>query len=230
MFGSSKPIPFDPYGRRRSGRRFPPWLALLVIGTALGVGAVLVVQERYLPPRLSAAESIKLRDDYQAADAERAGLKRDLADTTARLAKATADRQAAVDNLAAGTASTQQMRDDMAAVLAVLPPDPRGGAVQVRAGRFQSNGGSLDYDLILTRAKGGDRPMPAVMQFTVAGNSARGTESTVALKPVAFTLGTHEVTHGSLPLPDGFKPRQTTVTILDRAGGKPLGMRVLLMN
>ena len=230
MFGSSKPIPFDPYGRRRSSRRFPPWLALLVTGAALGVGAVLVVQQRYLPPRLSAAESIKLRDDYQAADAERSGLKRELADATARLQKATAERQAAVDDLAAGTASTRQMRDDMAAVLAVLPPDPRGGAVQVRAGRFQTNGGTLDYDLILTRTKGGERPLPAVMQFTVAGSSARGTESSVALKPVAFTLGTHEVTHGSLPLPDGFKPRQTTVTILDRAGGKPLGMRVLLMN
>ena len=130
MFGSSKPIPFDPYGRRRSSRRFPPWLALLVIGIALGIGAVLVVQERYLPPRLSAAESIRLRDDYQAADAERTGLKRELADTTAR------NWQKATRPTARPPSTTSRPVSPAPSRCATtwppcsrsLPPDPRGEA------------------------------------------------------------------------------------------------------
>jgi len=49
----------------------------------------------------------------------------------------------------------------------------------------------------------------------------------VALTPIALTLGSHGVLRGSLQLPEGFKPRQTTVQVLDRAAGKSLGMRVL---
>jgi hypothetical protein len=37
------------------------------------------------------------------------------------------------------------------------------------------------------------------------------------------------VVRGSLALPDGFRPRQTTVQVLDRPGGKLLGMRVILV-
>src|SRR5438270_716687 len=38
MFGRSKPIVFDPYGRRRRGLRVPRWLVLLLLGGALGAG------------------------------------------------------------------------------------------------------------------------------------------------------------------------------------------------
>jgi hypothetical protein len=34
---------------------------------------------------------------------------------------------------------------------------------------------------------------------------------------------------GSQALPDGFKPRETTIQVLDRVAGKPLGMRVMLV-
>ena len=63
----------------------------------------------------------------------------------------------------------------------------------------------------------------------VAGESARGTPTTVSLEPVALSLEGHEVIRGSQPLPEGFRPRQATVQILDRVGGKQLGMRVLLV-
>jgi len=68
-----------------------------------------------------------------------------------------------------------------------------------------------------------------VMQLIVAGESARGGATTLTLEPIAFSLDSHEVLRGSLPLPEGFKPRQTTVQVLDAAGGKPLGMRVLFV-
>ena len=60
MLGRSRPVEFNPYGRRRSRRRFPRWLLLLLVGVAVGAGGVVLVQERYLPPRLSAEASTRL--------------------------------------------------------------------------------------------------------------------------------------------------------------------------
>jgi hypothetical protein len=82
---------------------------------------------------------------------------------------------------------------------------------------------------VLAREGKSRQPLSGVMQLTVAGESARGAPTTLALRPIALSLGSHEVMRGSLPLPEGFKPRQTTVQVLDRAAGKPLGMRVILV-
>jgi hypothetical protein len=83
--------------------------------------------------------------------------------------------------------------------------------------------------VVLLREGSPRKPLAGVMQLTVAGESAGGAPATLALKPITLNLGSHEVMRGSLPLPDGFKPRQTTVQVLDRPAGKPLGMRVLLV-
>ena len=79
MFGRSKTVYFNRYGSRRSRVRIPPWLVLLLLGLAAGVAGVLFVQERYLPPRLSADETTKLRNAYEEAAAARTQLKTDLA-------------------------------------------------------------------------------------------------------------------------------------------------------
>ena len=65
MFGSRKAIVFDPYrGRRR--RSVPTWLLLLLLllGIALGIAAVVAVQRKLLPPRLTAADSPALRQSF----------------------------------------------------------------------------------------------------------------------------------------------------------------------
>jgi hypothetical protein len=64
------------------------------------------------------------------------------------------------------------------------------------------------------------KSLAGVMQLTVAGESARGTPTTVALKPIALNLGSHEVMRGSLPPPEGL-PRQTTVRVPDGVGWCP---------
>ena len=83
--------------------------------------------------------------------------------------------------------------------------------------------------VVLTRDGAAAKPLAGVLQFTVAGESARGVPASLALQPISLTLGRHEVLRGSVPLPEGFKPRQTTVRVLDRTAGTPLGMRVLLV-
>jgi len=131
--------------------------------------------------------------------------------------------------LASSRTQAERLREDLAAVVQSLPPDPRGGSVEVRAGLFNVRDGALDYQVVLLREGSARKPLAGVLQFTVAGESARGAPATLALQPIALTMGSHEVMRGSVPLPDGFKPRQTTVQVLDRAAGKALGMRVLLV-
>jgi hypothetical protein len=229
MFGRSKPVVIS-YGRRRTGPRVPRWLVLLAFGIAVGAGGLWLAQEKWLPPRLSADASRELRTSFDQADAERMSLAAQLAATTRELqaAQTTAQRQA--QELAAPRAEAQKLRDDMAALIAALPADPRGGMVEIRAGRFAAQGSALAYDLVLTRdAKVAATPLSASLQLNVLGLTPRGAETTVALKPVDISVGGHALVRGTVPLPDGVRPRQVTVQVLDAPGGKSLGMRIMLV-
>lgn len=230
MFGSSsKPVVFDPYRRQRSRIRIPRWLLLLLFGMAAGAGGVVYVQEELLPPRLSAGESSDLRRTLKDSEAERVRLKAELASATQGLAAAQAAQQRSAQELGSARSSVEALRGDLAALVAALPPDPRGGVVQVRSARFSAAAGKLEYDVVLTRERAGTRPLDGVLQLVVAGTAAGGRETSISLKPVTLSVGAHEVVRGSAPLPEGFKPERTTVQVLDRPAGRSLGMRVLLV-
>ena len=233
MFGRQQEVFFQSYGRRRSRWRLfwsmPRWLVLLLTGIAAGASAVIAVQERYLPPRLSAAESAQLRSAFDQADAERLRLKAALTAANTRLVTLRAESAQSAEDQASQAAAAARLRDDLRAVVMSLPPDPRGGTVAVRAGRFTVKAGQLDYSLVLTRDRAVGKPMPGALQLLVAGESERGAPSVLTPQAIPLALGDHEVVRGNLPLPAGFKPRQTTVQVLDRAAGKPLGTRVLLI-
>ena len=96
-----------------------------------------------------------------------------------------------------------------------------------RAGRFTVKGDDLEYKLVLTREHAVGKPAPGTLQLRVAGESERGVPGVVTPKAIPVLLGSHAVLRGSLPLPAGFKPRQTTIQVLDQPAGRPLGMRVL---
>jgi hypothetical protein len=229
MPGLSKPVLFEPYGRRKQRCGLPRWLVLLLVGTAVGVGGVIFVQERYLPPRLSASASAELRQTLALAETERDRLQKELTTTTARLSESLAAKKALDDELSGSRQTIASLREDVASVLAALPPDPRGGAVEVRAGRFSVDGGKLTYDVMLSRERAGSKPFNGVMQLVVAGDSPRGSNTTIALKPVAVSVGHYQSLRGSLPLPQDFKPNQTTIRVLDRVDGNQHGMRVMLV-
>jgi len=227
MFGPAKPVVFEPYGRRRSRPHVPRWLVLLLTGIVIGVGGVVFVQERYLPPRLSADASAKLRTSLEKAETERLRLQSELGRTAKQLETELADKKRLADELGASREATERLREDLASVIASLPRDPRGGPIEVRAARFTVEGGTLAYDVLLSRERARGKPFTGVMQLVVAGESGRGSEATVTLKPVAISVGSYENLRGSLPLPEGFKPRQTTVNVLDQVAGKLFGKRVL---
>jgi hypothetical protein len=227
MIGSMKPVVFNPYGRRRARWRPPAWLVLLAVGIAVGAAGVVLVQERYLPPRLSATDSAALRSEYAQADSERARLRRELESTSKRLDAALADKKALADDLGAARQSVERLRGDVASLATALPADPRGGVVQVRSARFSTEGGKLYYDVILSRDRTAGKTMPGVLQLVVAGAPKGKPETSVKLTPVAISMGPVESVRGGLPLPDGFDPRQATINVLDRPDGRLLGMRVI---
>ena len=229
MFGQSKPVAFDPYGRRRSAWRMPRWLLLLLIGIGIGVAAVLFVQERYLPPRLSADETVKLRSAFETAEAARTRQAIDLSDTAKRLGEVQADHKNLSDELAISRSATERLQGELSSVVGLLPTDPRGGAVEVRAGQFTLKSGTLTYDVVLTRARAAATPTAGSLQFVIAGTSAHGGANTYTPPPLAVSIEAQQVLHGSLALPDGFKPQQATIQIVDHRGGKTLGMRVMLI-
>ena len=118
---------------------------------------------------------------------------------------------------------------DIASLVASLPPDPRNTPVAVRAARFEVQGDTLAYNVVLSREHAGENPFGGVMQLVVAGASGRA-DDTVTLTPVPISVGLYDTVRGSLPLPQGFKPRQTTIHVLDKVGGKLMGMRVINVN
>jgi hypothetical protein len=226
MHGQFKPVAFEPLGRQRSSWRPPRWLVVLVLGAAAGTGGVIVAQEQLLPPRLSAAESSALRTQLAQAEQDRDRARSDLSATTQRLDATVAERKALADELAADRERTKNSRADQDFLIAALPPDPRPGAVEVRAARLIKQRGALGYEVLLTRSKGGNSPLAGVMQFVVTG-SAGGVERHITLEPIKVNVGSALSLRGSLPLPETFNPKLTTINVLDRVGGKTLGMRVM---
>lgn len=235
MFGRSQEVIFQPHGSRRSRGlwrlfwNWPRWLVLLLTGIAAGAAAVITVQQRYMPPRLSAGESAQLRSAFDQVDAERLRLKTALTHANTRLVTLRAESTQLAEELAAQATNAARLREDLRSVVSTLPPDPRGGAVAVRAGRFTLKDGQLDYSVVLTRERALGKPMPGTLQLLVAGESEHGRPAVLTPQAIPLALGSQEVVRGSLPLPPGFKPRQTTVQVLDRSAGKPLGTRVLLI-
>lgn len=227
MFGSRKAIVFDPYRRNRR-RGMPAWLLLLLLGIALGVAAVIAAQEKLLPRRLTVAESRALDESFKSADAERARLLKERDSLQQQLDKANAEARKLGAALGVAQSAGDRARTDLAALLSTLPPDPRAArsTVEVRAGRFTVRRGNLDYEVVLTRRNAAKR-LSGVMQLVVSGASG-GKPTTLKMEPVNLSGdGGHEIVTGSVPLPDDFTPRQTTVQVLERPAGRSLGMRVL---
>ena len=229
MLGSSKPIPFDPYRRSRSRRGLPRWVVLILLGIGLGAAGVLYVQERHLPPRLGAEASMRLRESFERADAERRRLQAELTATADRLRGTVDENKRLASEADARSEAVQRLRQDIASLVASLPPDPRNTPVAVRAARFEVQGDALAYNVVLSRERPGKNPLGGVMQLVVAGASGRSND-TVALAPVPVSVGLYDTVRGTLPLPSGFKPRQTTIQVLDKVGGKLMGMRVINVN
>jgi hypothetical protein len=202
---------------------------LILLGAGLGAASVLYVQERHLPARLSAEASARLRQSFERADAERQRLQAEFTATTDRLRGVLEENKRLATEFEVRGETLQRLRQDLASLVASLPPDPRNTPVAVRAARFEVQGDTLAYNVVLSREHAGKNPFGGVMQLVVAGASGRANDL-VTLGPVPVSVGLYDTVRGTLPLPQGFKPRQTTIHVLDKVGGKLMGLRVMKVN
>ncbi|MBU4609524.1 hypothetical protein IMZ29_02865 [Achromobacter sp. GG226] len=225
MFGRSKPSPFKPYAfGAKPKRRFPRWLLWLLIGVVLGIAGVLFVQEEYLPPRLSAGESRQLTEQYNQASLALQQTRSQLDETRETLAAQQAERATLAEELDKARTGLKPLQNDLAMLKDALPPDPRGGTLQIRAARFFNRDGGMDYHVVLTREASGT--FEGGVQFAVEGRYPSGRTGTVTLDPVGLTLSDYENVHGVLPLPDNMQARQITIRVLD-GNGRMQAMRVI---
>lgn len=226
MFGRSSNVIVDSYSSRRSRKGLPAWLWVLLTGIALGAGAVIGVQERLLPQRLSTAESSRLTEAFDVADRERTRLRAELVDSRQKLQQSTQDALAQAGSATTAQRRVAELQADVAALVDALPPDPRGGAVQVRAARFRTEGGQLFYDIVLSRERAGDKPWNGVIHLVLTGSAAGNDAPTLRLEPIMLAMGRYASLRGSRSLPARFDVRQAGVQVLDRAQGQVLGARV----
>ncbi len=225
MFGRSSSVIVDSYSARRARKKLPRWLLLLSAGIAAGAAGVLLAQQRWLPPRLSAAESARLTSAFDQADRERLQLRQQLAETQARLQQAQGQVQQLGETDQARQRQLAALREDFGALVDALPPDPRGGAVQVRAARLRAEGGRLLYDIVLTRAAAA--PWNGVLQLVLSGSAGANANASARLEPLPVRIERHASLRGSRPLPAGLDPRQVSIQVLDRPQGQLMGMRVM---
>jgi hypothetical protein len=100
----------------------PRWLLLTLLGIGLGAGGVLFLQERYLPPRLSAEASAELRESFERADAERQRLQTELAATSGRLRTTLDENKRLAAEVSARGETVQRLRQDITALVESLRP------------------------------------------------------------------------------------------------------------
>lgn len=225
MFGRSKSASFKPYALRssRPPRRVPAWLLWLLLGIVVGVSVVLFVQQNYLPPRLTAAESARLTQHVAQLQVALGNTQSQLEDAKADIDRREAERVTLSAQLGTARTALQPLQDDLSLVLEALPPDPRGGDTQIRAARFFNDNEALDYHVVLTRE---GSPLQGAVQFVVEGRYPNGRTATVELDPLPLRLETFENVRGQQPLPDGMRARQITVRVLDQ-GQRQQAMRVI---
>lgn len=226
MFGRSKSASFKPYALRsgRQPRRVPTWLLLLFFGIVIGVVAVLFIQQNYLPARLTAAESARLTQQTAQLQVALGNAQAQLEEAQTDITRREAERQKLVADLNKARTALQPLEEDLKLLLEALPPDPRGGDVQIRAARFFNDNEALDYHVVLTREGQGE--LKGSLQFVVEGRYPNGRTATVELDPLPLTLESFDNAHGKQPLPDGMRARQITIRVLDR-NQRQQAMRVI---
>ena len=212
------------YGRPRSRWSLPPRLVLLILGAAAGAAGVIYVQEKHLPPRLSAGLHRTAQRLRAGRDAERKQLKADLA-AHAEAAGAQADGKKLGEDLAAGRSGSEKLRQDLDFMVDALPADPRGGVVEV-CRRCSAKAARLAYEVALTRSGGGNKPMARCCRSASAAWRQRRRDARAGQAAAAEPSPLRDRA-ARLALPEGFRASQATITVLDRPDGRQhAGMRV----
>lgn len=233
---SSEVVLSEGYGRRGTG--VPGWLMWLGSGILVGALGLVWIQDRYGPPRLTVTEAREIQAERdkeknarieaeQKAETDAAAQQSKIQTLTAELEKIRGDLERRIADSAGADGTIEKLRMDLALFDEVMPPDPRGNPVGVRAARLEADGRDLRYHVLLTRDAKDNRNFNGVMQFVVTGQRASGATDTVTLNAIPVKVGAYQHVKGTQSLPQGFVPRQTSIRVLDKPDGQSVGMRII---
>jgi len=228
LFSRNKPVVFrssNGFHRRRS---VPRWLILLLVGVVLGAGGVLFVQTSYGPARLTLVESEQLRRELHTTTQDNQRLQEQLAQTQ-RTQQQTETRAVTAQtelNDARETIAAQQA--DILALVARLPPDPRGTSPGISAATFRNLDGKLDYQILIVQ----NANAPAFtgkMTLIVEGIYPNERVVTLDLPPVDVSLNRYGFVTGQANLPATFTARQATIRLTANGQTRTSATRTLLV-
>lgn len=237
MFGGSREVVFDA-GRRSRRGRIPAWAVSAMIGLGLGSAGLAWVQDRFGPPRLTTSDALRMTAERAQAVSARDAAERRERDTRKSLQ---GELDAAVAELgrtrhlletraqaAAGTDTTiAHLERELALYESVIPADPRGNPIGVRAARLARDGAGLAYHVLLSRGEAMTVPFVGLVQFVVSGQGVGGRSETVTLPAIPVRIDQHLHLTGRQELPRGFDPRRTQVQVLEKVAGSSVGRRVV---
>jgi len=227
MFGRSSRKPFKPYtlGASKPRRRLPGWLVALVVGLMGGAAGLLYVQQEHMAPRLSAGESEQITMQAAQMSAALAQTQAQLDQANKNLAAQQAENENLSQNLARAQMALKPLQEDLALLQEVLPADPRGGDLQIRAGRFYNKGEGLSYHVVLSQDEAA-KTFKGSLQFVVQGRYPNGRTASVTLDPLPLEVAGFQNLHGTVPLPDGLQASQVTTRVLN-GDGATSAMRII---
>ncbi|CAM4184138.1 membrane protein [Bordetella muralis] len=216
MFGRSQRAAFKPsvYQPSKRARRMPRWLGVLLVGIGLGAGGLLFLQANYGPPRLTAEESEQLQSELNTANADRQRLRTQVNEATTQRDASQATETQATTALAEARTRLQKAEQDLLIFQNIVPPDPRGTDIGVRAGSFSRAPGKLSYQVLLMK-ESKDTEFKGTLRLTVQGVYRNGRAGAIELDPIDVTLGRYHVAQGTAELPEGFTPNAIRIQVLD---------------
>jgi len=218
MFGRSQRAAFKPsvYQPSKRSRRMPRWLGVLLVGVVLGAGGVLFLQANYGPPRLTAEESEQLQSELNAANLDRQRLRTQLDEATTQRDANQVTRDQATAELTELRARQQKAEQDLSIFQNLVPADPRGTDIGVRAGSFSRAPGKLSYQVLLMKDSKGNE-FKGSLRLTVQGVYRNGRAGAIELDPIDVTLGRYQVAQGTAEVPEGFTPNAVRIQVFDPA-------------
>src|SRR5690606_35903613 len=188
-----------------------------VLGLAGGAAGLLYVQEEHMAPRLSVNESQELMAQVSQLGVALKETQARLDRTSQNLAAYQAENEALSQSLASAKTAIEPLQRDISLLQEVLPPDPRGGDLQIRAGRFYNRDEGLSYHVVLSQEEQ-DRVFKGTLQFVVQGRYPNGRAASVEIDPMPLEFDDFRNLQGTVALPDGMQATQITTRVLNGYG------------
>jgi len=226
VFSRNKPVVFRSSSGFQRRRSVPRWLVQLLVGIVLGAGGMLFVQTSYGPARLTLAESEQLRRelDTTTRDNQRQQEQLEQIQHTQQQAETRAATARTELNDARETIAAQQA--DILALVARLPPDPRGTSPGISAATFRNLDGKLDYQILIVQNAGAPTFI-GKMTLIVEGIYPNERVVTLDLAPVDVTLDRYGFVTGQASLPATFTARQATIRLTENGQTRTSATRTL---